>query len=102
MSSATMTRRRSPPEFISAIFVGIRTMPAIAAGISSVKMTNERVRTRSRDSRRIRVQTLRMCGLPDLLDEDFLDRRFNQFEAAAASVFGSHSQQLLSVGAGNK
>ena len=73
-------------------------MPAMNAGISRVKMTNERVRTRSRYSRCISVQTL--CILAHLVDEDFFQRRLHQLKAADAGAIRGQAQQLLRIGAG--
>src|SRR5271165_5479354 len=92
-SLATMTMFTLPPEVISAIFAGMRTLPAMNAGISSVKTMKERLRTRSRYSRLRRIQTL--CMLAHLIDEDLLQRRFQQLEAADAGALRGEAQQLL-------
>ena len=70
---ATMMILRTPPVFICASLAGISTLPAISAGISTVKITNDRERTRSRYSRWISVQTL--CIFAHQVDKDFFQRR---------------------------
>src|SRR5208283_2871478 len=93
---ATSTMRRTPPDLISANFAGIRTAPAITAGISRVRRMNDLERTRSRYSRWITIQTLYI--FPHHTDEDLFQRRLHRFETADARLIRGLSQQLLGVG----
>src|SRR5512140_3720219 len=77
-------------------------------GPKMVTMMNHLVRTRSRNSRLITVQSLAMTGhslldarRPDLVEEDLVQGRLDQFEALYRGA-GAHEalQQLLRVGPG--
>src|SRR5208282_381506 len=80
-----------------ASFAGNTITPVMMAGRSKVSTTNERVRTRSRYSRLIISQVLRM-GFAHRLHEDFFQRRFHQFELVDAGSGGRKFQEFLRIG----
>jgi hypothetical protein len=81
---ATSTRWRVPPDFMSDSIAGIRMVEAMNTGISRVMMMNALLRMRSRYSRRMISQVL--CILAHHVDEDFFERRLDQFKAADAGM----------------
>src|SRR5450759_2531402 len=77
-------------------------------GPKMVTMMNHLVRTRSRNSRLMTVQSLAMTGhslldarRPDLLEEDLVEGRLDQFEALHGGTDGTEAlQQHLRVAPG--
>src|SRR5690242_7628729 len=77
----------SEPELLSARYAGRRIMAAMIAGMSSVMMTNQRLRTRSMNSRLMTTMSLSMAGhsffnavSTDALDEDLVEAGLNELE----------------------
>src|SRR5271157_5312875 len=81
-----------------ASLAGRTITPVMMAGKSKVSITNERVRTRSRYSRLIISQVLRM-GFTHRLHENLFQRRFHQFELVDARSRGGKFQEFLRIGA---
>src|SRR5215472_14895629 len=83
-------------------------LDAINAGINSVKRINAFERTRSRYSRRATSHMFRTVLLIEVaiiahcLDEDLLEGRLHQLEAADTSPFRGPAQQLLGIGPGEQ
>src|ERR1039458_5410944 len=90
--------RCAAPDFILASFAGTRMVPAIKAGISSVKRMNVLDRMRSRYSRWTMSQTL--CIFSYNVDENLFQRRFQKLKPGDARLGGCRAQQLLGVGPG--
>src|SRR5437773_9253945 len=67
------------------------------AGKSNVRTTNERVRTRSRYSRLMISQMLRMC-LPRGFDEYLFEGRLHHLKLGNARTCRCQSQQFLGIG----
>src|SRR5580692_980147 len=94
-----------------ASFAGKIMTTVMMPGSSRVRMRNERVRTRSRYSRLMISQRLRI-GLTRLrftrgwfthsVNEDFFQRRFHQLELAEPCARGRQLQQFLCIGAGRE
>src|SRR3954464_4566585 len=85
--------------------VGNTVMAYTNAGRRMVLMMNPFERTRSRYSRRMTNQVLRILHLPVLLvvhgiDEDLFERRFGELEAVHAGAGDQLLEQLLRIGAG--
>src|SRR5208282_934431 len=81
-----------------ASLAGNTITPVMMAGRSRVSTTKERVRTRSRYSRLIISQVLRM-GFAHRLHENLFQRRFHQFELVDARACGCQFQKFLRIGA---
>src|ERR1019366_4984724 len=96
--AATIVMRCAAPDFILASFAGTRMVPAIKAGISSVKRMNVLDRMRSRYSRWTMSQTL--CIFSYNVDENLFQRRFQKLKPGDARLGGCRAQQLLGVGPG--
>src|ERR1700689_4753606 len=84
---------------IVASFAGKIMTTVMMPGSSRVRMRNERVRTRSRYSRLMISQRLRIrfthSRFAYSIDEDFFERRFHQLELAEPCARGRELQQFL-------
>src|SRR5215470_6366933 len=90
---------RVPSAFIPASLAGNTVTASMNSGRIRVLIRNDLVRTRSRYSRRMISQTLRIA-CPHHVDEDLLQRGLHQFELADARPRYRHPQQFLRIGAG--
>src|SRR6185436_3119496 len=90
---------RTFPDSTSVSRTWTRTSPSRRSGSSIVPSQNDRLRTRSRYSRRITIISLCLGRVPShLLDEDVVQRGLHDLEATHRYPLHRGAQQRLGVG----